>query len=176
MNEKTIVMLFRAMFFWGTAQWMPVVVAQVPPEREKAVEARAADSSPPERAEAIVAKGENYVVLSYRKTKLQNHLLGSNNKDSRSDYTTYVLIDGDSMFHANGQLNEKAMNWENLSKEVRALRRSKSSIATFHMMHGDGPGDRRLLTWLFKGFGHSQAGYSTVYWTSSSGSADFWRG
>lgn len=130
-------------------------------------------SSQPGSAESIVAKGENYVVFSYRKTRLQDFLLGSNSKDARADHTTYVLVDGDSMFDEAGRINERALDWDQLGKELRANRKSKSDIATIHMMHHHGTGDRRLLSWLFQGFGLSRGRYSKVYLTNS-GPNDFW--
>ena len=38
-------------------------------------------------AETAVASGENYVVYAWRKTELQDHLLGSSKKHPREDYT-----------------------------------------------------------------------------------------
>jgi hypothetical protein len=124
-------------------------------------------------AETEAASGENYVVYAWRKTELQDHLLGSSKKHQREDYQAYVIVDGQSVFTPEGLLDPSKLAWEKLAEEVRKLRVDEQSVAVFHAVDC-GPGDYRVLSWLLEGFGRNQCRFNHVYWRSSSQNGDFW--
>ncbi len=60
-----------------------------------------------------------------------------------------------------------------LATEMRKLRVDERSVATFHVLPGDAPGDFRMLTWLLEGFGRNRCRFDHVYRRSSSDNTDF---
>ncbi len=124
-------------------------------------------------AETEVARGENYLVYACRKTELQDYLLGSSSKHRRDELKACILVDGQSLFTPQGLLDPSRMDWDKLSTEIRNLRVDERSVAMFHALDC-GPGDFRVLNWLFVGFGRSSCGFNHVYWRSSSHQGDFW--
>lgn len=125
--------------------------------------------------ERVFAQGKNFIVYAYDKTELQDYLIGSSKRHNREDHKAYVIVDGESMVNDEGLIIPDSIDWDMLATEMRKLRVDERSVATFHVLPGDAPGDFRMLTWLLEGFGRNRCRFDHVYWRSSSDNADFWQ-
>ncbi len=79
------------------------------------------------------------------------------------------------MVNDEGLIIPDSIDWDMLATEMRKLRVDERSVATFHVLPGDAPGDFRMLTWLLEGFGRNRCRFDHVYWRSSSDNRDFWQ-
>lgn len=118
--------------------------------------------------EREVARGENYIVYAYRKTELQDYLIGKSKKSRREDYKAYVIVDGPSMVNQDGFIDPDSLDWAKIATEMRKLRVDDQSIASFHVLAGGGPSNSPALTWLLEGFGRNRCRFDHVYWRVSS--------
>ena len=125
--------------------------------------------------ERVVAQGKNFIVYAYDKTELQDYLIGSSKRNNREDHKAYVIVDGETMVNENALIIPGSLDWEKIATEMRKLRVDERSVATFHLLPGDAPGDFRVLTWLLEGFGRNRCRFDHVYWRSSSDNRDFWQ-
>lgn len=119
-------------------------------------------------------RGRNYLVVPWKKTELQMWLIGSAG-DPKENCKAYVLIDGHSFYTGDGKLDEEALDWEQLAKQLRPFADREQGIVMFHVLGiPDGDVALSLNRWVLQGFGEQRAGFYRAYVGQSSGRDKFW--
>ncbi len=133
-------------------------------------------ADPPKVTNPIkTVRGDNYLIVPWRKTELQNWLIGSSGK-TKEDYKAFVAIDGNSLYTKNGKLGDEAIDWRQLTRQLRPLADRDRGIVEFSVYNFSiETSADRVLGWALKGFGEQRAGFKTAYVAQSMrGKGKFW--
>lgn len=127
------------------------------------------------KPEIPVENARNYIVIPWKKTELQDWIVGSAG-EPREDNKAYVLVDGNSLYSRDGRLDQDALDWEQLAKRLAPLADRKRGIVLFHTYHFNfSASSKDLMGWAFKGFGEQRAGFHKAYVSQTfGGPGDFW--